>query len=294
MNDINMWLAKNCKSNIRNINLGVPQGSVLGPDLFNFFLNLITKLKLKGKILLFADDICMFYEGISNEEIVNSVSEDLKIIIDWLSLNKLTINLKKTKIMFFPSCSSQAIDNNIQLPLVNNVEIESVNTFKYLGLIFDTKLSWCNHVDFIRKKISPIIGILYRAKNYITGIMRRQIYFSYIHSHINYMCAIWGSANASIIRPLQILQNKALKIVFNKPYRTCTNDLYYDLKIMNIDKCYFNQIVTIYYKIEHKLIKSNLNLAFNNKIYTYNTRQCKNIHIQKTTCKLGQNSFVHR
>lgn len=84
-------------SSFKTINTGVPQGSVLGPTLFYIYINDITKLPLKSKLLLYADDILIYFSGRSFLEIYSALQCDLSTIAEWSIINKLTISAPKSK-----------------------------------------------------------------------------------------------------------------------------------------------------------------------------------------------------
>jgi hypothetical protein len=151
-----------CFSNFEKIDYGVPQGGLISPLLFNIFINDITLLPLKGKIVLYADDICLNYMDSDPDNIIEFMKHDLKILQLWFNNNTLTFNAKKTKFMLITSRAAKGINCN---PLIiNNIEIERTYNFKYLGLHIDSHLTWHHHIKEIKNKILPIVGILYKLK----------------------------------------------------------------------------------------------------------------------------------
>ena len=90
----------NCKSSLKRIICGVPQGSVLAPTLFLIYINSIGELNLKGSIKLFADGTTIFYFWKSLETIRQNMINDLHIIADWLKYNKLSLNFSKSSFMY--------------------------------------------------------------------------------------------------------------------------------------------------------------------------------------------------
>jgi hypothetical protein len=85
----------NVFSSKHKIKCGVPQGAILSPTLFNIFINDITKLALKGKIIIYADDICLKYQNTNPHIIVKEMEADLKVLEEWFKSNKLSLNVKK-------------------------------------------------------------------------------------------------------------------------------------------------------------------------------------------------------
>ena len=87
------------KSSTQNVGYGVPQRSVLGPQLFILYINDIVNQVTFSKIQMYADDIVL-YTTVENN--INLLQEDIKCIFDWCDGNKLTMNIKKTKYQVFP------------------------------------------------------------------------------------------------------------------------------------------------------------------------------------------------
>jgi hypothetical protein len=206
----------NTKSENLINDFGVPQGGLSSPTFFNIFINDIVNLPLRGNIALYADDICISYSNTSEHTLMKDMQNDLNIITNWLNFNELTMNAKKTKFMILSPSQPPKTHNP---PTIATIPIEQVKTFKYLGLIIDEQLKWKHHIEHVINKIAPITGILWRTRHSTTLAMRRKIYFALIHSHLNYLAAIWGNTYKSHLKPLKVMQNKALKIVYNYEWR---------------------------------------------------------------------------
>lgn len=212
------------------ISVGVPQGSILGAILFIIFINDILLLDLNGIITLFADDTNLFYFGVSINELILLMAEDLIKLTDWLKLNKLFINIDKTNYVIFHKQRTE-LNEIPELKLKENI-IKRVNTAKFLGLIIDESLLWEEHIKHVARKISPIIGVLHRLKNIIADSAKKSIYFGLIHSHLQYLNVIWGTATESRLRSLKVLQNRSLKTLYGLHRRTPTEELYQNLNIL--------------------------------------------------------------
>ena len=163
---------------------GVPQGSILGPLIFCLFINDISNLKLseKTKLCLYADDTAVFCRSKNEKELQTITQTQFNMICQWLKLNKLFLNVSKTKIMLFGRRSKI---KHIKLDIrYDNRELEMVDNFKYLGVILDTRLNWSQHITYITKKISRAIGCIRRIKYFLSHKNLVNLYYAMILPHI--------------------------------------------------------------------------------------------------------------
>ena len=129
-------------SNPENINIGIPQGSILGPLLFILFVNDLPD-SVFCKTVMYADDTSLLVSSSDPVSLQNSLNDNLDSIARWFRINKLTLNLAKTKFMLLGSAHNLGNFNNISL-IYNGETIERVDHFKYLGLIHENCGCVCN------------------------------------------------------------------------------------------------------------------------------------------------------
>ena len=152
-----------------NINLGMLQGSVLGPLSFIININDITNASDLFKFICYVDDTTLSSKsqflntngnGINNtfETIINC---ELSKISERLKINKLSLNTEKTKFMIF-----HQPQKTIRIPeiLIDNVPIQYMESFNLLVIYLDEHMSWKYHINNISNQISRSVGILNRLE----------------------------------------------------------------------------------------------------------------------------------
>ena len=128
--------------------------------LYNY-INDLSKVSHVFSMLMYADDTTLYcnLDDSTSEILLNN---ELTKITDWLSSNKLYLNVKKTKFMVFHTPQRRVNYPTLKL---NNVNIERVSQYNFLGVILASSLKWDKHVAHVSLKISRVIGVLYRLKD---------------------------------------------------------------------------------------------------------------------------------
>ena len=155
-------------STILPIHLVVPQGSILGPILFIIYANDLPQCSNKLNFIMYADDTTLSSTIDSFSDINSNTNADVIInierckVIEWLKINKLSLNKNKSKYMLFHMPKKEI--QNLTLK-IDDVNIEMVEEFNFLGLTMDNNLKWKKHTDKISNKCSKITGLLNRLKH---------------------------------------------------------------------------------------------------------------------------------
>ena len=226
-------------SNYNRILTGVPQGSILGPLLFIIYINDIDRSSKHFNFIIYADDSTLCSTLKINAD-ATQLNMELNNVSRWLNLNKLSLNVKKTKAMAFHMPQKTIIQPNIQ---INGSNIEFVDNFVFLGITINNKLNWNSHINKVTNKISKTVGILNKLRSFLPSI-----YNTLILPHITYGILAWGRHTNTI----HTIQKRAIRIIAAIKYNAHTEPLFKQLNLLKAcDICKLQEL-----KFYHKLINS--------------------------------------
>jgi hypothetical protein len=111
-------------------------------------------------------------------------------------------------------------------------------TTKFLGIYLDEFLTWKPHIKHVKNKISRALFAIKQVKHVLPHETLRTLYLALIHPHISYGIMAWGSANASTLHPVKVLQKRAMRMIHNSAYNSHTDPMLKNAKILKIDDLY--------------------------------------------------------
>ena len=213
-----------------------------------------------------------------------------------LETNNLKLNTSKTKYMLFTPNCKKYININFKPKFQDGTEIEKVSEYKYLGLIIDNKLTWKSHIKHLRGKLSRSLGILYKLRHLVNKQNLFSVFNSLFLSHLNYGILCWGRSNKSVMKPLTILMNKALRCInFCGPREHIENFLLKD-HLLQVNEIFKLELAKFMYNYNSNNLPNCFNeyfLKINNK-HNYNTRASKyNFFLPRKNSSKGQSSLAY-
>lgn len=273
--------------------MGVVQGSILGPFLFSLFINKITKLPTNGTMFLFADDCCIVNTHDLNEPVETKMKMDISTVINFLNYRSLIFNPNKTNFMICHS-SYVKVEDITEIVMeshsdADNFTIKRVYNTKYLGLILDANLKWNEHISHIENKAANVCGVLWKMRNIIPPHAKKLIYQALLEPHLTYLVTLWGNSTDSIIKPLQVLQNRALRNVYGLDRLTSRVVMYTNLvnNFLPIRGLCYMQTAAFVYNVMHDKIHSNIKFEAN----IIETRQKGDLKSRKSRTSYGRRSI---
>ena len=215
---------------------------------------------------------------------------ELKNVTEWLKMNKLSLNVKKTKAMLFHMPQKKIIVPTIK---INGTLIEFVDNFNCLGIHLNKDLNWNPHVTNVSNKLVKTVGVLNILKKTLPLNILRIIYNVLILPHLNYGIIVWGH----LAKRLNLIQKRAVRILTASKYNSHTEPLFKQTNILKVtDICTLNEI-KLYYKLINKQLLQYFNYftcEANSDIHGYNTRTRNKLHTLKTNPDFAQKRLRYR
>ena len=277
-------------STMQSLECGVPQGSLLGPLLFLIYINDFQYSSNVLSFILFADDSNIFLSHPDPHHLLAIVNTELKSVTQWVKANKLSLNVQKTKFMLF----SNSLNNLPGDIVLDNFNLEQVNSIKFLGLTIDEKFSWKLHIDNISKTISRNIGIINKLKYYFCPSILFMLYSTLILPYLNYGILAWGNSTKHLIDRIHLLQKKIVRIACNTGFHSHTNPLFYENKILKIQDLYIFHLGQFMYKYSTNELPNIFSNMFtkNSSVHKYPTRQSNLLHLPLTRTIIANRLFT--
>ncbi|GFV49438.1 probable RNA-directed DNA polymerase from transposon X-element [Trichonephila clavipes] len=215
-------------SNEHSVSAGCPQDSLLGPLLFNLYINDIPDYSLT-KINLYADDTAIHATYKKLETISFALNKHLLHLQNFFDKWKISINVEKSTAIIFTK--KQSLPPPI---IMYNKQIPWSQEAKYLGIIFDTHLTWKQHIYYVRDKFRKIMFKLYPLigrNSYLSIENKVLLYTAVMRPILAYACPVWGYAAKTNINILDTLQNSLIRMIVKATRYMRNDDIRNALKI---------------------------------------------------------------
>lgn len=269
------------RSSGSTIDMGVPQGSILGPFLFLVYVNdLPAFVKDICDIVLFADDTSLVFKVDRSKANYDDVNASLSRVLNWFTVNNLLLNSKKTKCIKFTLPNVLNRPANIE---INGEALTLVDSTTFLGLNIDARLQWGPHIEALAGRLSSAAYAVRTIRWLTDEATARLVYFSYFHSVMSYGILLWGKA--ADIQTIFILQKRAVRAIYKMKSRDSLRERFKEINILTVTSQYIYEILLY----THKHVSS-----FKKKgdVHSINTRNKNKLCIPKFRLEKVNRSFM--
>lgn len=257
----------NKKSDVRTLSRGIPQGSVMGPLLFNIFMIDFCELfnNTPHTHVNYADDNFVLILAKDYSSMQSVVSDLMSRIEQWALSNQQKLNMEKTNFILF-----RTVRQNIPPTILDDNDfVQLNNSVKFLGLVIDNKLNFDGHVSFLSKKLNGICYCLKILKQYLDMHTLKCIYYGIFVANLKFAILFWG--NASDALRVFVIQKHAMRIIFNIPFRESCRGKFRMNRILTCAGIYIYECLIFNFKHKAKFVEYLPNHTYNsrNKLYNY-------------------------
>ena len=269
--------------------VGVPQGSNLGPLFFLIFYNDLPHV-LNCEADAYADDTTMTVAGKNVEEIGARMTENCGLVTNWMIGNKLKLNADKTHMMTVGTNARLRLQDS---PVIVNMDgcliDESEDKFEtLLGVQIEPSLKWHIQVEELLKKLKKRLTGLAHLRNILPLGLRKRITEGMFTSVLVYCLPVFGGCDRFEMEALQIMQNKAARLVTHASLKTSRKDIFSQLGWMTVTQLVFYHTALTTFRIRESREPEYLS-----KIMCSDNR-AKRIIIPNTSLTLAKSSYCYR
>ena len=266
---------------------GVPQGSILGPLLFNVFINDIFYFVKQGVLYNYADDNTLSFIHKDIDVLKKVLEDESSILIQWFSNNLMKANPTK----FQGICLGKTAHNSITSFIIDSTEIKCEDCVTLLGINIDFMLKFDDHVSEICKKASRQLAVLKRIGRFLTKQGKLAIYNSFIVSNFNYCPLAWHFCSVASTNKIERIQERALRFI-NDDFTSPLQTLLRNTKTEPLHVRRIKQMASEVYKIVNDIAPPYIKDLINIKHTNYNFRREKQASIPTVnSTRFGIRSF---
>lgn len=259
----------NTNSGYKENNIGVPQGSVLGPILFLIYTNELDTLTSDAFLIMYADDQSLLISDKSDEILQQKCNSSLYMLNNWYCFYKQYFNTDKTQYIRFHNRQKSCTNLEIKISDNSNPLSNSKNV-KFLGIILDDCLSWKPHCEQLIAKLNSICYLIRSLKPILLKDQLLSIYHAQVGSRLRYGVCFWG--NSTLSSEVFIVQKRILRSIAGISSTSSCRQVFKEYKVLTL-------VNVLIYDLCVYVYSNRARFSTNRDFHVRNTRQNDKFHI---------------
>lgn len=254
-------------SEYKEIHMGVPQGSILGPILFLIYTNELDMLTSDAFLVMYADDQSLLLSDKSDATLALKCNDSLNKLNNWYCFYKLYFNTDKTQYIRFHNRQKSCMNLDIKM---NNCSLPNSKNVKFLGIMMDDCLNWNSHCETLITKLNSISYLIRSLKSVMSKVQLISLYHAYVDSRLRYGICLWG--NSTLSPDVFIVQKRILRAMAGLSSTCSCRNVFKEYKVLTVVSVLIYELCVYVFNHKTKFIK-------NKNFHDRNTRQNDNFHI---------------
>lgn len=279
------------------LNIGVPQGTVLGPILFLIYVNDLSNVISNANINIYADDVVVYASNSNVNTLQIHMQDIMNKVFNWYSQNKLTLSVDK--------CSTMVINDKLNKPVpslkikLDDKDLAQVSSMKYLGVTIDNRLKWSQHLSNITKKVQFANSKIKKTAKALPVDLRLKYFNASCIPIMDYACTVWGHFSNNVKQVINRLEHMSARCISgNYDFVNCRgSDIMKQLNMTYFENRlnYYHCLLT--FKAIHGLVPYHIanKIIFEYEVSQRNLRTFNemNLYKPKPKCEIFKKSFSY-
>jgi hypothetical protein len=279
------------------LNIGVPQGTILGPILFLLYVNDLSNVISNAHINIYADDVVVYCSDSNLSKLQNHMQNIMDDVYKWYVENKLTLSIDK--------CSTMVINNDLKPDVGNFIiklgctNLEQVVSMKYLGVVIDNKLNWSQHIANVTKKVQIINSKVRKTLNTLPKSLRLKYFNTSGVPILDYASTVWGHFSKKVKNVMTKLEHMAARAISGNYdfIQTRGSDIMKELNMTFFENRLDYYHCLLVFKAIHGLVPDHIanNITFSYEVSQRDLRTINemNLYKPKARCEIFKKSLKY-